>query len=194
MAQRRFARTTLATAVGLLTAGLAVGAQAQYDPQGLYSVQSILDADVYFEAIPDTEASSVADVLLGDDMRVHALVVRPDGELGLGDTPLVVTNPNYHLVTHEAEDGQITHDVIVDTPEEALEEMPHYDQDWWDLARERAQEAWDTTQEGAISAWHFTREGADRIGEGAESAWERTQEGAQRAGEAIEEAIDNMSD
>ncbi|MCG6657712.1 PRC-barrel domain containing protein [Halomonas campisalis] len=194
MAQGRFARTTLATAVGLLAAGLTAGAHAQFEPQGLYSAQSILDADVYFEAAPGTEAGSVADILLGDDMRVHALVVRPDTGVGLGDNPLVVTNPHYHLVTHEDDEGQITHDVIIDTPEEALEEMPHYDQDWWDLARERARDAWDTTQEGAISAWHYTREGADRIGEGAESAWERTQEGARRAGEAIEGAIDHMRD
>jgi hypothetical protein len=194
MTQRHLARTTLATVGGLLAAGLAFGAQAQFEPQGLYSAQTILDADVHFEAAPDSQASSVVDLLLGDDMQVHALVVRPDASVELEGDDLVITNAHYRLVTHEGEDGEITHDVVVDATEESLEAMPRYDSDWWNQARERAREAWHAAGEGADSAWHRTREGADRVGEGAERAWERAQEGAERAREAIGEALDDTND
>ncbi|PMR76666.1 hypothetical protein [Billgrantia endophytica] len=192
MTQRRLTRTTLAASVGMLVAGLTIGAQAQFDPQGLYSARTILDAEVHFEAAPDSQPSAVVDILLGDDMQVHALVVQSDTTIGQNGDHLVITNAHYRLVTHE-EDGDTAHDVIVDADEEALDAMPRYDQQWWDMARQRARDAWHTAGEGAESAWHQTREGADRIGEGAESAWERTQQGAERAGRAISETLDDWS-
>ena len=193
MTQRNFARTTLATSIGLLVAGLTVaGAHAQFEPQGLYSARAILDAEVYFEAAPESQPSDVVDMLLGDDMQVHALVIRSHDEVGQDGDHIVVTNANYRLVTHE-EDGETTHDILVDAPEDALTAMPRYDQDWWDMARQRARDAWHTAGEGAESAWHQTREGADRIGEGAERAWERTQEGAHRAGQAVSDLLNNWT-
>ncbi|RCV87663.1 PRC-barrel domain containing protein [Billgrantia montanilacus] len=193
MTQQRIARTTLATSVGLLVAGLTIaGAHAQFEPQGLYSARSILDAEVHFEAAPDSQPSDVVDMLLGDDMQVHALVIRSHADVGQDGDHIVVTNAHYQLVTHE-EDGETTHDVLVDANEDALTAMPRYDQDWWNMARQRARDAWHTAGEGAESAWHQTREGTDRIGEGAERAWERTQEGAQRAGQAVSDLLDNWT-
>ncbi|WP_416139727.1 PRC-barrel domain containing protein [Halomonas sp. HK25] len=158
------AKASLTTGAALLAASLTAYAQAQYEPQGLYSVMSILDAEVYFEAAPDSEAGDVRDILLGEDRQVHSLVVRPHNSLGIGDDAIVIGNDSYHLLSYEDDDGKITHDVIVEIHEEAFEELPRYDQDWWDLARERAREAWETTQEGA-----------------------------ERAGRAIGEAIDDLS-
>jgi hypothetical protein len=162
------AKASLITGAALLAASLTAYAQAQYEPQGLYSVMSILDAEVHFEAAPDSEAGDVVDILLDDDMQVQALVVRPHNSLGIGDDAVVIGNDSYHLLSYEDDDGDTTHDVIVEIHEEAFEELPRYDQDWWDLARERAREAWETTQEGA-----------EDVGE--------------RAGRAIGEAIDSIS-
>ncbi|QTF93612.1 hypothetical protein [Halomonas sp. BM-2019] len=108
---------------------------------------SILDAEVHFEAAPDSEAGEVTDILLGDDRQVHALVVRPHNSLGIGDDAVVISNEGYRLLSYEDDEGRITHDVVVEIHEDAFEELPRYDQAWWELARERAREAWETTRE-----------------------------------------------
>ncbi|MGQ4878803.1 PRC-barrel domain containing protein [Billgrantia sp. LNSP4103-1] len=192
MTQPRITRMTLATSAGLLIAGIAIGAQAQFDPQGLYSGRAIFDAEVHFEAAPHAEASEVVDMLLGDDQKVHAIVVRTNDAIGQDGDTLVITNDHYRLVNHE-EEGDTAHDIIVEAEAEALEAMPRYDKEWWGMARQRAREAWHTAGEGAESAWHQTREGLDRIGDGAESAWERAQEGAERAGRNISETLDDWT-
>ncbi|MCE8033494.1 hypothetical protein EKK97_05620 [Billgrantia tianxiuensis] len=192
MTQPRITRTTLVASAGLFIAGLAVGVQAQFDPQGLYSARAIFDADVHFEAAPDSQPSQVVDLLMGDDKKVHAIVVRSDDSVGRNGDHLVVTNTHYRLVNHE-EDGETSHDIIVDADREALDAMPRYDQEWWDMARQRTREAWHSAGEGAESAWHRTQEGLDRIGEGAESAWERAQQGAERAGQRISETLDDWT-
>lgn len=190
MTQQRIARTTLTVSAGLFIAGVAVGVQAQFEPQGIYSSRAILDADVHFESALEAEPSEVVDVLLGDDRKVLAIVVETHDSVGQDGETLVITNQHYRLVNFEEED-ETQHDIIVETDAEALAAMPRYDQEWLSNARERAREAWDSTGEDAESAWHQTRQGLDRIGEGAESAWERTQEGAERAGRRISETLDD---
>ncbi|WP_111413262.1 hypothetical protein [Billgrantia lactosivorans] len=192
MTQPRLARTTLATSAGLLMAGLAIDAQAQFDPQGLYSTHDILEAEVHFESAPDSEPSEVVDILLGDDRKVQAIVVDTHDSVGLDGDAVVITNQHYRLVNFD-ENGETQHDIIVETDIEAVDAMPRYDREWMQSARERAREAWDSTGEGAESAWHRTREGLDRIGENAEDAWERTQEGAERAGRSISETLDEWT-
>ncbi|MGR4069398.1 PRC-barrel domain containing protein [Billgrantia sp. C5P2] len=192
MTQSRLARTTLTTSAGLFIAGLAIGVQAQFDPQGLYSGRAIFDADVHFEAAPHAEPSEVIDMLLGDDKKVHAIVVRSNDTVGLNGDHLVITNAHYRLVNHE-EDGETRHDIIVEADQETLETMPRYDREWWDTARQRTREAWDSAGEGADSAWERTRQGLDRLGESAESAWERTQEGAERTSRRISETLEVWS-
>ncbi len=149
MEYQGIARTSLITGAALLAASLTAYAQAQTGPQGLYSVMSILDADVHFEAAPDSEAGDVVDILLDDAMQVEALVVRPHNSLGIGDSSVVIGSDGYRLLSYEDDDGHTSHDVIVEIHEEAFEELPRYDQDWWDLAREQAREVWETAQEGA---------------------------------------------
>jgi hypothetical protein len=185
-------RTTIAASAGLFIAGIAIGVQAQFDPQGLYSGRAIFDAEVHFEAAPHTEPSEVVDMLLGDDQKVHAIVVRSNEAIGQDGEYLVVTNDHYRLVNHE-EEGETAHDIIIEADKEALEAMPRYDQEWWDMARQRTREAWHTAGEGAESAWHQTQQGLERIGEGAENAWERAQEGAERASQSISETLDDWS-
>ena len=192
MPQQRISRTAIAASAGVFFAGLAIGVQAQFDPQGLYSARTIFDADVHFEAAPDSQPSQVVDMLLGDDKKVHAIVVRSDESVGQNGDQLIITSANFRLVNFE-EDGETAHDIIIDADQEALEAMPRYDQEWWDMARQRSREAWHSAGEEAESAWHQSREGMDRIGEGAERAWERTQEGAERAGRRISETLDNWS-
>ncbi|NIC04620.1 hypothetical protein [Billgrantia bachuensis] len=192
MTQLRLTRTTIAASAGLFIAGLAIGVQAQFDPQGLYSARAIFDAEVHFETAPHSDPSEVVDMLMGDDKKVHAIVVRSNDAVGQNGDTLVITNPHFRLVNHE-ESGETSHDIIVDADQDALEAMPRYDQEWWDMARQRTREAWHSAGDDAESAWHQTRQGLERIGEGAESAWERTQEGAERAGRRISETLDEWT-
>ncbi|MFW3613734.1 hypothetical protein [Billgrantia antri] len=192
MTQSRTTRTTLAVSASLFLTGLAGAAQAQFDPQGLYSTHAILDAEVHFESAPASEPSEVVDILLGDDRKVQAIVVDTHDSVGLDGDTVVITNQHYRLVNFD-ENGKTQHDIIVEPDTEALDAMPRYDQEWMNTAQERAREAWNSTGEGAESAWHRTRQGLDRIGEGAEDAWERTQEGAERAGRRISEVLDQWT-
>lgn len=186
-------RHTLALLVcGLLATG--PFAAAQTEPQGLYSTQAILDAEAHLETAPDTAVGDVKDVLLGDDMGVHALVIRSNATLGIGGEDVVVTRGRFRLATDDSGDGTARHRVMLALSEAEFDALPRYDSSWWQQAKRRSREAWQTTQEGAESAWQRTRKGADRVGEGAERAWQRTQEGAERAGRAINEALDRMTD
>lgn len=193
MSTRDITRTILPGALGLIATGLVITAQAQSDPQGLYSARMILDADVHLAPDPDTRVGEVDDILLGDDMAVHALVVQSGTSLGLGGQEVVITNALYRLDTLPDEDGTTSHRVMVVASEEEFASLPRYDRDWQQQARERSRAAWERSQEGADSAWQRTREGAERVGDRAERAWERTREGAERAGDAISEALDNMT-
>lgn len=183
----RHTKTLQVISTGLLMTVLAAGLQAESDPQGLYSARALLDAEVHFAAAPDSQPSRVADLLLGDDQRVHAIVVHSDSNVGQGGDALVVANTHYRLVNH----GGNRHDIIVDADPATLESLPRYDQAWWDSARQRTREAWQRAGEGAESAWQRTQRGLDQVGESAESAWERTQQGAERAGRRISETLED---
>ena len=185
----RHTKTLQVISTGLLMTVLAAGLQAESDPQGLYSARALLDAEVYFTATPDSQPSRVADLLLGDDQRVHAIVVHSDSSVGQDGDALVVANTHYRLVNHD-DNGETRHGIVVDADPATLESLPRYDQAWWDSARERTRNAWQRAGEGAESAWQSTQRGLDRVGESAESAWERTQQGAERAGRRISETLE----
>lgn len=189
MTLRRTTRTTLIASTALLMASLATSVQAQFDPQGLYSARDLLNADVHFDVAPDSRPSQVVDLLLGDDRKVHAIVVRSTDSVGQNGDALVVTNAHYRLVNRE-ENGETGHAIFIEADPATLETMPRYDQEWWDTARLRTREAWQRAGEGAESAWQSTQRGLDRVGESAESTWERTQQGAERAGRRISETLD----
>lgn len=155
-------KTTLALSLSIASLALAGHTHAQTDTQGLYSADAILDADVYLSSDPDERIGDVEDILLDEDMRVQAIVIESGATLGLGGREIVILNDHYRLDTHVDDDGDTEHRVIVDASAEELGELPEYDRDWWDQARQNAAEAWEATREGAESAWQRTREGAER--------------------------------
>ncbi|MHC9038129.1 PRC-barrel domain-containing protein, partial [Cobetia marina] len=69
----------------LTTSGLAMA-----NPQGLYSADELMDADVYLQNDDQQVVGEVEDVLLDDNMQVAALVVESDEVLGLDDQQYVV--------------------------------------------------------------------------------------------------------
>lgn len=135
-----------------------VVSHAEADIQGLYSANAILAAEVYLDTDPDKSMATVRDVLLDDDKKVAALVIRTGGAIGIGGRDIVIHNDHFRLDALTADDQWAVYRIIVDASADELDELPEYDQAWWNQARKSAADAWTTTQEGAESAWQRTRD------------------------------------
>ncbi|MFG6666217.1 PRC-barrel domain-containing protein [Halomonas sp. HNIBRBA4712] len=154
-------KSLLWTAVSTaLLAGASLTAQAQ-EPQGVYSAEDILDADVYFANGSGEEIGDVDDILFDDDMRITGLVIESGAVLGLGGREIVVANDYFTLETSTEGDGETEHRIMLNATPEEVEAFPAYDRDWWEQTQNNAREAWQTTREGAQSAWQSTREAFD---------------------------------
>lgn len=167
-------KNILMTALGASLLSVTLGAQAQTEPQGIYSASDILDADVYIVNGSGNSIGEVDDILFDEEMKIAALVVESGKVLGLGGRDLVVASDAFTLDTQtEEEDGgdvsDTQHRVMIDATSEEIEQFPTYNHDWWEQAQSNAQDAWKTTQDGAKSAWQSTQEGA-------KNAWQKTQD------------------
>jgi hypothetical protein len=160
-------RRILSVAIAAMAGSLALGAQAVEEPGaplGLYAANDILGSDVFLTDDPEEDVGNVDNLLLDDDMRVAAIVVKSGAILGLGGRDVVVGADQFRLESELDEAGVATHRILVEATAEEMEAFPEYDRDWWDEARERARQLWEETREGAESAWQRTRE-ALRTGE-----------------------------
>ncbi len=148
---------TAAISTALLSS-LAFSVQASTEPQGMYSADDILDADVFFTNGSGEEIGEVEDILFDDDMRISALVIESGAVLGLGGREIVVGTDYFTLETHREGDGDTEHRIMLNATSEEVESFPTYDRDWWEQTKESARDAWQTTKDGAQSAWQSTRE------------------------------------
>lgn len=167
----------------LLAGGLALAGTAMAAPQGLYSAQELLDADVYSSTDASSEIGDVEDILLDNDMQVRALVIDTGNLLDMGDRQYVIESGRFTVETHNGDNlDEIQYRVTVDMTEAEIIQQPQYTNEWWQNAREGAHKAWEDTKEGASSAWESTQEGAakalDRIGQALENVGERAQDAA----------------
>lgn len=152
-------KSILTTAITTaLLGGMAFGVQAQTEPQGMYSAEDILDADVFFANGSGEEIGEVDDILFDEEMRISALVIESGAVLGLGGREIVVDTDNFTLETHTESDGETEHRIMLEATSEEVESFPTYDRDWWEQTKANARDAWQTTKEGAQSAWQTTRE------------------------------------
>lgn len=189
MTQRKPLKHALKQAAlgALLAGGLATGT-AMAEPQGLYSTDELLDADVHATSSSD-RIGEVEDILLDNDMQVRALVIDTGSLLDLkGEQQFVIEAGKFTVETRDGNSlDEIDYRVNVELSEEQIAAQPQYTNDWWQNAREGAQQAWEDTKEGAASAWETTQEGAsralDRIGAALENVGERTRNAADRAEE-----------
>jgi sporulation protein YlmC with PRC-barrel domain len=152
-------KTILTTVIGTALMGsVAMSVHAQNEPQGMYSADDIMDAEVYFAGGSGEEIGDVEDILFDEDMRITALVIESGSVLGLGGREIVVSTDYFTLETHTEGDGDTEHRIMVEATSEEVEAFPAYDNDWWEQTKASARDAWETTQEGAESAWQRTRE------------------------------------
>ncbi|WP_249979100.1 PRC-barrel domain-containing protein [Vreelandella olivaria] len=156
-------KSILTTAVGTLLLGsLAFGVQASDQPQGMYSAEDILDADVYFAGGSGEEIGEVENILFDEEMRITAIVVESGSVLGLGGREIVVGTDYFTLETHTEGDGDTEHRILLNATSEEVESFPAYDRDWWEQTKASAREAWETTRDGAQSAWQSTRDAVNQ--------------------------------
>ncbi|NRB56372.1 MAG: PRC-barrel domain-containing protein [Salinicola sp.] len=145
-------------AAGSMMMSQAATAQETQDPQGLYSADELMDADVFLSSKPDEDVGDVEDILLGEDMSVQALVVEAGGVLDMGDKNFVVQKGDFTVETnHDESLDDIEYRVVLDMDESALKQQPEYTNDWWRNAKTQAAEAWENTKQGASSAWEDTK-------------------------------------
>ncbi|MCW4149329.1 PRC-barrel domain-containing protein [Halomonas sp. 18H] len=183
----------------LLGAGLvfttALSANAMEAPQGLYSIDELLDADVYTRSDDHQSIGEVEDVLLNDEMRLHALVVDTGNLLDMGEKQYVIGVEDFTVETRNGDNlDTIAYRVHLNLEAEALSKQPEYTDTWWSEARQNLQQAWQDTKQGASSAWETTQSTAnsllDKAGGALESLGEQTQEAAGDAADATGEAAD----
>lgn len=152
--------------------------------QGLYSADELMDADVY-DATGE-EIGEVEDILLGDDMSVHALVIKTGDILGMGGREVVAKRGTFTVRTESAdhEFDDIEYEVHMEANQEALKRFPQYDEDWWTETRKDLRQAWEKTKRNTKSAWESTKEASA-------SAWDKTMHEAEKMGDKVERATDN---
>ncbi len=154
--------------------------------QGLYSMDELLDAEVYDNA--GEEVGEVENVLLGDDMSVHSLVIRTGDILGLGGRDVVAERGSFTVRPEQDDadddDGEfddVDYDVHMEGDQNSVKDLPEYDESWWNQTREGLQQAWENTKDTSENAWENTKEATS-------SAWQNVQEGAEELGDNAEDA------
>lgn len=153
---------TLAASSAMLSQ--AAMAQDNQDPQGLYSADELMDADVYLKGSPDEDIGDVDDILLGEDMSVQALVVEAGGVLDMGDKDFVVEKGDFTVDTsHDNDLENIEYRIVLDMDESELKQQPEYNNDWWKQAKTQATDAWENTKQGASSAWQGTKNATSNL-------------------------------
>lgn len=145
-------------AAGSVMMSQAALAQDDTGPQGLYSADELMDADVFLSSQPNDDIGDVDDILLGEDMSIQALVVEAGGVLDMGDKDFVVEKGDFTVETNNDDNlDNIEYRVVLDMDESALKQQPEYDNDWWQQAKTQAADAWENTKQGASSAWEDTK-------------------------------------
>ncbi|PWW32719.1 PRC-barrel domain containing protein [Chromohalobacter israelensis] len=158
MRNSMYRMTQTAILIGGLSLTGAALAQSETQPQGLYSADELMDADVFLAETPDEDVGDVEDVLLGEDMSVQALVIETGGVLDLGDTHRVIDRDDFTLETHNGDNlDDLDYRVTLEMTRDDVAKLPEYDNDWWQNAQEQARQAWENTKQGAESAWQSTK-------------------------------------
>lgn len=166
-------RTRMMQTVGIsLIAGSMALSHSAFASEGLYSAKELLGADVYDNAGEDI--GQIEDVLLGNDMSVHAVVIKTGDFLGMGGTDVVADRGSFTVQVEQDDStfGDIDYQVHVEGNADMVKNMPEYDESWWNQTRESLSQAWENTKDTTESAWESTRQATA-------SAWQNVKEWAE---------------
>lgn len=195
MAMRKPLNQALLTA--LVAGGLSIGGNALAQPQGLYSADELMDAEVYSNQSDSESIGEVEDVLLDESMRLHSLVIDTGNLLDMGERQYVIETGEFTVETSQDEDLEdIEYRVTVDMTEDEIAQQPEYNNDWWTETKAVTRQAWENTKETARSAWESTRAATSdalrQAGDALDEAGDETQQAVDEAGDETEQAADEI--
>lgn len=177
------------------TSGIAFAQQ----PQGLYSADQLLDADVYLNG-SDKQVGEVEDVLLDNNMTIKSFIVEAGGNFSLGGKSYVVEPDQLSVSTNKDgnDDLEPEYRVTLNADTQDLKSFPVYDVSWWSKAQTQANQAWEQTKETVGTAWTNVKQGtsnlADKTGNATGNAADTTGDAADNAAEATGDAVGSATD
>ncbi|MEC9482277.1 MAG: PRC-barrel domain containing protein [Halomonas sp.] len=169
----------------LIVTGLTLGGTAMAQPQGLYSVEGLLEAPVFTQQEGKEDIGEVEDVLLDESMQLRALVIETDDDnFKFGENEYIIESGNFSVETTDGNDlEQVEYRVFVNLTPAQISQQPQYTNDWWMQTKQTALSAWENTKQTARSAWENTKEATSEALEDASNALDE-------AGEEADQAVD----
>lgn len=165
----------------LVAGGLTASGAAFAQPQGLYSADELMDADVYSNEDDSNAIGEVEDILLDENMRLHAMVIDTGNLLDMGEKQYVIETGKFTVETRHGENKEeVEYLVTVEMTEQQITQQDEYSNDWWTETKQRTRQAWEETKQTASSAWESTKAA--------------TANALNRAGDAINDAGENAED
>lgn len=171
-------RTQLIQKLGapLLAGSMALSATA-LAAQGLYSADELMDADVYDST--GELIGEVEDILLGNDMSLHSLIIETDAILGLGGREVIAERGTFTVRVEPAKNGvdfdDMDYRVLMEGTQDMVKQLPEYNEGWWIKTKNSLSKAWANTKNASESAWESTKEATS-------SAWHNVRDGAKNLG------------
>ncbi len=146
---------------GAIAVALSQPVLAENAPEGLYSMDALIGADVFLATDRNREVGEVEDVLVAENMKVHGLVIELNGGLDdVGDDDYRFVEVQQFSVATRAGDrlDRVSYAVFLNDELDQVREYPRVDNDWWAQTKEAAADIWSSTKSGASSAWQATKD------------------------------------
>jgi sporulation protein YlmC with PRC-barrel domain len=133
------------------------------DAQGLYSADDLIGAEV-FDANGE-EVGNVEDILLGNDMSLHALVIQTNEFLGIGENDVVAKRGEFTVSVAKGEMmfDDINYDVHMTSAGKELKGVQQFNEQWWNESQDNLNKAWENTKQATSSAWNSTMQGVENM-------------------------------
>ncbi|ROO29490.1 hypothetical protein SAOR_03305 [Salinisphaera orenii MK-B5] len=177
-------RTTLAGVTGLILASAGTTAFAE-QPDGVYSADQLLDADVYMSN-SDEEIGEIDDIVFDNNMTIKSFVVETENSFGLAGKSYVVAPDQLSVETMEGDEAtEPEYRVTIEGDADTISQYPVYNDSWWNNTQAQAVDAWQQTKESASNAWTELKEGTNNL-------IDRAQGQSEDAADAVDDSADAM--
>ncbi|MES1923738.1 hypothetical protein [Salinisphaera sp. T31B1] len=181
------------TTTGLIGIALAASTSMAFaaQPEGVYSADRLMDADVYVSGSNDA-VGEVEDVILDNNMQIKSFIVETEGKFGLGGKSYVVSPDQLSVETLSGDKPtEPNYRVTLNADASQLSGYPVYNDAWWNNTQSQASDAWQQTKESASDAWTRIKKGTNDLIDRAQG---ETSDAADATGDAVDNAADNTQD
>ncbi|MAS11296.1 PRC-barrel domain-containing protein [Endozoicomonas sp. G2_2] len=184
-------KTSAIALTGITLAATSSFALAQQQPDGLYSADQLLDAEVYMQG-SDKSVGEIDDVILDNNMSIKSFVVETENDFGLDGQSYVVQPNQLSVETLQGDKAtEPEYRITLNAEGQELGGYPVYNDTWWNTAQTQASDAWEQTKESASNAWTRIKEGTSDL---IDSTRDATSDAADDTGDAAENAADETED